>query len=83
MNNLDKFMEVYTRRLAEALMNEPHNYVWPASELPTVLAKMRNAFIRKSFNKDGYAIKMTCRELKIKHTYRDIETFLGYTEVKQ
>jgi hypothetical protein len=83
MNNLDKFMEVYTRHLKLAVESHPEEYVYSMDELFVVLARMRNAFAHKSFNKDSRAIKATCKELKIKHTYRDIETFLGHTEVAQ
>ena len=83
MNNLKVFMSVYAKHLCEAVRNNPTEYAYPMSELPAVLDRMEKAFARKSFNKDGQAIKATCKELKIKHTYRDIETFLGYTEVAQ
>lgn len=38
---------------------------------------MREAFLKGSYNKDGRAVRMTCRELGIKHTYKAIAEFFG------
>jgi hypothetical protein len=80
MNNLEKFMEAYERNLRLAIQGYPDEYAYPLSEADYVIQRMRVAIGKKSFNKDSRAIRATCKELKIKHTYRDIETFLGYTE---
>ncbi|MDD5186513.1 MAG: hypothetical protein PHS84_14760, partial [Paludibacter sp.] len=61
--------------------NNPVEYAYPLSEVPIVVNKMKKAFIQKTFNKDGKAIKATCKALKIGYTYRDIETYLGYNEI--
>lgn len=76
-DNANKFLEVYKKKLVENHQKHPEKYVWPLSELEEVFGRMKNAIIRGSFNKDSETFRATCRELKIKHTYRDIETFLG------
>ncbi len=77
MNNRDLFKRTYLKNLAIAHVAHPDQYAWPLSELDTVSQRMFAAIDKGSFNKNSHAFKMTCKELKIKHTYRDIETFLG------
>jgi hypothetical protein len=75
--NLQCFLEVYAEKLKEALKLYPEDYSWPESELPKVLERMRVAIERGSFNKDGHALKATCKELKIKHTYKAIQEYIS------
>jgi hypothetical protein len=79
--NFDTFITEYEKQLTEVVKNNQTEYAYPVSEVPTVVQKMKIAFIKKTFNKDGKAIKNTCKSLKIGYTYRDIETFLGYNEL--
>jgi hypothetical protein len=71
------FIDIYTRNLRESQQADPKSYAWPAEELPDVVKRMTAAILRGSFNKDGRAFRATCRELGIKHTYLDIECYLG------
>ncbi len=73
----DLFLATYKEELIKSHNETPENYAWPISELDVVFSRMRAAIERGSFNKDSRAFKATCKRLKIKHTYRDIETFLG------
>ena len=79
--NFDRFLTEYTKQLTSIVKNYPEKYAYPLTEVPNVISKMKVAFIRKSYNKDGAAIKATCKALKIGCTYRDIDTFLGYNEI--
>jgi hypothetical protein len=79
--NFDRFITEYEKQLAVAIQKYPVEYGYPVTEVPTVVGKMKVAFIRKSYNKDGRAIKATCKALNIGYTYRDIDTFLGYNEI--
>lgn len=72
---VDKFIEVYRVKLKEAVRTRPEIYVWPLSEVPTVVNRMRAALIAGSYNHDTLAIKWTCKELGIKFTRRAIEAF--------
>jgi len=76
--NQERFFAEYKKQLHKAVETRPDCYVWPMTELDEVFERMKLAVIRKSFNKDGLAFKWTCKALKIKHTYRDIETYLGH-----
>ena len=38
---------------------------------------MYAAFIKRSANKEGPAVKMTCKTLGIGYTYKEIEKYLG------
>jgi hypothetical protein len=75
--NFECFMDVYAEQLKIARTTHPELYAWSLDEMPKVLERMRLAVARGSFNKDSQAIKATCKVLKIKHTYKDIEKFIS------
>lgn len=77
MSQLDQFMVEYERQLTLAVQNYPDEYVWPIADVPKVAAKMRAAFERRSYNKDGRAIKATCKVLGIPYTYAGINAYLS------
>ncbi len=79
--NFDRFISEYEKQLQTAIVKYPSEYGYPVTEVPVVVGKMKVVFIRKSYNKDGRAIKATCKALSIGYTYRDIDTFLGYNEI--
>jgi hypothetical protein len=72
-DNFDKFCSVYRKYLKE--FAEKGEYLWPIDELEDVALRMIAAFSRHSFNKNGKAIKATCKELNIKHTYKAIQEY--------
>lgn len=73
---LAQFREVYTRQLLAAVQNHPAEYGYGAAAVPGVVDRMTAAVERGSFNKDGFAMKGTCKELGIKYTYTGIDEFL-------
>lgn len=73
---LDTFMAVYVDELTKAVQGYPEEYRFPVDYVPTVVMKMRVAFAQNSFNKDGRAIKGTCKRLGIPYTYKGIASFL-------
>lgn len=75
-SNLDLFCDTYAHFLKEAHANYPSDYGFPASELPAVIDRMIAAIKRGTFNKDGRAFKLTCKHLKIDHTYKAITAFI-------
>lgn len=77
MSNATRFLDVYTRRLAEAIQERPADYGYPASDAPAVAARMVAALARGSANKEGKAIRGACRELGIPYTYAGIRAFLA------
>ena len=76
MSNLELFKIRYKDNLINARMNYPTMYVWPESELENVFKRMIEAIVRGSFNKDSIAIKNTCKQLNINHTYKAIKQFI-------
>lgn len=70
------WMTEYSKQLTRLITEDPQAYCWPASELPSVLAKMRVAFHNRNYDKDGGAVKATCKALGIKHTYTAINHFI-------
>ncbi len=74
---IDEWMTVYSVKLAEAVETCPEEYGFPLSDVPRVAGKMREAFIRGTFNKDGKAIKATSRHFKVPHTYAGIKGFIA------
>lgn len=77
MSNRATFLDEYRKQLERAHAEQPEVYAWPTSELPAVFGRMAAAIERGTFNKDSLTFRRTCKALKIKHTYRDIECFLG------
>lgn len=75
--NLQCFIDVYKEKLIESRQKNPESYSWPESEFETVFGRMVSAIQRGSFNKDSDAFKATCKELKIKHTYKAIQDFIS------
>ena len=75
--NFECFFSIYAEKLKEARAKHPEDYNWPESALEIVLGKMRSAIERGTFNKDSHAFKATCKELKIKHTYKAIKEFIS------
>lgn len=77
MTNRDIFKKTYSEKLKYCRENYPVQYCWPIEDLPLVTERMLSALDRGSFNKDSIAFKMTCKELKIKHTYKAIKEFIN------
>jgi hypothetical protein len=78
MNNLDVFATEYTKQLTIAVNDHPEDYYWSkTATVESVAEKMRSAFERKSYNKDGRAIKATCKALNIPYTYKGINDFIA------
>lgn len=75
MDNRETFWHYYGIHLQG--FAELGRYGWPASEAPTVAAKMRAAWERGTGSKDGDAFKATCKQLGISHTYKAINAYLG------
>ena len=82
---LDRFMEIYERELTAAVAKYPDDYPWstekdgngnPRLTVKTVVERMRPAIADGSFNKDGHAIRKTCKALGIPYTYSGIRAFI-------
>lgn len=67
------FLELYGKNYNQCRDEKPEEY---GGERADVLARMYNAIVNGTFNKDGEAFKRTCKQLKIKHTYKAIEAYL-------
>lgn len=76
MNNLKTFLVYYEKNLYLSVQRYPEDYDYPISEVPEVFARMAAAIQNGTFNKDSRAIKLTCKQLGIKHTYKAIEEFI-------
>jgi hypothetical protein len=75
--NLECFLKCYKENLIKAQKEHPQEYTWPASQIDVVFNRMAKAIENGSFNKDSRAIKASCKELKIKHTYTAIMNFIS------
>lgn len=76
-SNQQKFYNTYLEKLQECVNKYPEHYSYDEKQVKFVADKMYSAFIKRSANKDGPAIKMTCKELGIGYTYKAIEEYLG------
>lgn len=79
---------VYREELARAVAEHPEEYPWataptvihgnlgttilPARTVTEVADKMADAIRTRSYNKDGRAMRATCKRLGIKYTYTAI-----------
>jgi hypothetical protein len=74
----DKFMQTYREQLIAAMTAHPEDYDYTAApaDIDRVCRKMGDAFLQRTYNKDGRAIKATCKVLGIKYTYGAINTYL-------
>jgi hypothetical protein len=73
---LANFARLYEANLRHAVLEYPTEYVYPVETVPQVAEKMLRAIRTGSYNKDSRAIKATCKELGIKHTYKSIDEYL-------
>ena len=75
---LEKFCAEYRHQLEVAVRDHPKDYKFMGSfTVDQVADKMVEAFKAGTYNKDGRAIKATCKTLGIKHTYRDINAYFA------
>lgn len=76
LERINVWMLVYEDKLFQAVRTRPDQYTYPVSEVPAVAARMREAMIRGTFNKDGLAMRWTCAHFGIRPTYKAISEFL-------
>ena len=77
------FADTYIKALHKAVIKYPDDYRWytaGSENIDFIAAKMHLAFRKQSFDKDSHAIKATCKELSIKHTYKAIAEYLEQTK---
>jgi len=75
--NLKEFSFNYYKELRNAITNYPDEYMYGLERLDDVHSRMMTAIQNQSFNKNSRAIKAVCKQLKIKHTYNGIYSYLG------
>ena len=73
----ETFKQVYTEELTKAVRDNPKEYAWPIENVPVVVDKMMAALVAGTANKDGQAIKATCKRLGIKYTYKGIKEYFA------
>lgn len=80
MNNYNLFLSTYAQelhRLTYVDKHEDYEYLRSiGADISALADKIVKGLITGGANKDGAAIKAACKQLKIKHTYKDIKTFL-------
>ena len=72
-----KFKDVYLESLMECIHQYPNKYCYGEPEAIAVCDKMFEAFMKHTANKDGKAVKNTCKKLEIPYTYKGISEYLG------
>lgn len=73
---MEKFFKVYEEQLREVVSNPANGYSYGVELVPTVVQKMRAAVLNGSYNKDGIALKRTCKILGIPYTYAGISSYV-------
>ena len=74
--NKERFKEAYTANLLKAVQKYPDEYRYDSDQVYIVVDKMMIAIEKGCFNKDGYSIKWTCKDLNIPYTYKGIAEFI-------
>jgi hypothetical protein len=85
---IGEWMAEYEKQLFLAVKKHPDQYPWAFGSIQdnddilrraveNISNRMKEAFQRGSYNKDGYAIKWTCKAFGIKHTYTAINNFIA------
>lgn len=78
MTNKELFQSTLISKLHELFANDPKYRMVSRSHTPSSLAKkLIEALQTGKGNKDGDAVKATCKELAIPLTYKAIEAFLN------
>lgn len=67
------FFDAYEDNLQRNRIKRPQDYF---GDVHTTIMRMREAILKGSYNKDSESFKETCKQLKIKHTYKAIEAYL-------
>ena len=75
--NVNRFCESYSDCLLQALADRPEDYAYRPDDIPDVADRMRAAFIRGSYNHNGYAMRLACKAVGIKHTRKAMEAFFN------
>jgi hypothetical protein len=75
MTNKEIFSEAYRRNLERAAQSRPDQYGFIVGHVNETADRMLAAVERRTYNKDGFAFKWTCKELGIKYTYTAINNF--------
>jgi hypothetical protein len=73
---METWMAEYSKQLEIAVKENPMEYTYTQEQVPYVTARMLLAFKGGIYNKDGIAIKRTCKHFGIKHTYTAINHFI-------
>lgn len=75
MTNKEKFLEEYENQLRN--YHSKGEYYWNITELSAIAKKIVQGLANGTANKDGKAIKATCKALGINYTYKAIEEYLN------
>jgi len=77
MTQFEQFMSEYEKQLSIAVKKYPLEYGFKPEVIPSVVEKMKKAFLKGSYNKEGRALKATCKALSIPYTYIAINQFIS------
>lgn len=80
MSKLDQFMSIFEGWLTSDHKANPGKYRWNIHMLPTIVADWREKLAAGNVGHvslTGFAIQQTCKELKIKCTYKAIKEHLA------
>ena len=76
--NTAKFTNELEKAYAFLFKNDPEYAYSAARNTPRELAeKMTSAFLKGSANRDGAGIKLACKAIGIKQTFKAISSFLN------
>ena len=75
-DKLETFAAIYREELIKSVTANPSKYSFGLKGVDLVTDRMVAAFKARTYNKDGDAIRATCKRLGLSHTYKAINGYL-------
>lgn len=77
MTNAQRFRAEYERILLRNVKEQPSRYVYREDRVPEIAEKAVKALSEKTADIHAQTVRETCKNLRIKHTYKAIAEYLN------
>lgn len=74
---METFLASFQKHLTERVTANPGGFMYGVDGVPKVVESMRKALKNGSYFTSAEAVKLACKELGIKPTYKAIEEFIA------
>lgn len=77
MANESFFFLLWSIYLKRCVQTNPEQYAYSINNIEPILQRMNKAVITRAYNKDGDALRLTCKALGFRNTYTAINEYLA------